>query len=276
MDEPNGQDNLQPQSSQAEFIQPADIDGQLSLFVILDGFEGPIDLLLSLARDQKVDLSKIAILPLAEQYLEFINSARDLDIDVAADYLVMAAWLAYLKSRLLLPDPEPEDQEEVMDMADALKFQLMKLQAMQNAGRQLMALPRLGQQRFKNGQPEKFSVTENVAFTATLFDLLKSYGHMASSKEASTLTISATKLFSVEEAVQRLGQLIGRSPGWSTLQSFMPPGLASPMDRRSALASHFTASLELVRDGELKLRQDSEFGPIWLSTTKQRPQTGQS
>ena len=243
----------------------------MSLFVILDGFEGPIDLLLTLAREQKVDLSKIAILPLAEQYLAFIQNARDLDIDVAADYLVMAAWLAYLKSRLLPPDPEPEEQDELDNMADALKFQLMKLEAMQKAGQQLMALPRLGQDRFSIGQPEKFTVTENIDFTATLFDLLKTYGHMASQKEASTLTISATKLYSVEDAVKRLNQLISANlSGWSTLQSFMPPGLSTPMDRRSALASHFTASLELVRDGALKLRQDPEFGPIWLSTTSEK------
>ena len=247
-----------------------DENGQLSLFVILDGFEGPIDLLLSLAREQKVDLSKIAILPLAEQYLAFINSARDLDIDVAADYLVMAAWLAYLKSRLLLPDPEPEEQDEAMDMADALKFQLMKLEAMQNAGRQLMARAKLGQERFANGQPEVFKVTENVAFTATLFDLIKTYGNIATEKEHSTLTIASTRLYSVEEAVKRLQNLMGRSPGWSTLQSFMPPGLSSPMDRRSAMASHFTASLELVRDGDLKIRQDNHFGPIWLSSTSQK------
>ena len=251
-----------------DFASPIDQHGQMSLFVILDGFEGPIDLLLTLAREQKVDLSKIAILPLAEQYLAFIQNARDLDIDVAADYLVMAAWLAYLKSRLLLPDPEPEEQDEAENMADALKFQLLKLEAMQKAGRQLMALPRLGQERFANGQPEKFTVTENIAYTATLFDLLKTYGHMSSQQDASTLTISATKLYSVEEAVKRLDQLIKRSPGWSTLQSFLPPGLSTAMDRRSAMAAHFTASLELVRDGALKLRQESEFGPIWLSNTE--------
>lgn len=249
-----------------------DSNGQLSLFVILDGFEGPIDLLLSLAREQKVDLSKIAILPLAEQYLAFINSARDLDIDVAADYLVMAAWLAYLKSRLLLPDPEPDEQDEAMDMADALKFQLMKLEAMQNAGRQLMARARLGQQRFANGQPQTFRATENIAFTATLFDLIKTYGNIATAKEASTLTIASSRLYSVEEAVTRLVGLIGRSPGWSTLQSFMPPGLNTPLDKRSAMASHFSASLEMVRNGNLKIRQDNHFGPIWLSATAQTPE----
>jgi segregation and condensation protein A len=256
----------------APSLTPEDNSEQLPLFVVLDGFEGPIDLLLTLARDQKVDLSKIAILPLAEQYLEFINSARDLDIDVAADYLVMAAWLTYLKSRLLLPDPEPEEQDEAMDMAAALKLQLMKLQAMQNAGRQLMARPRLGQERFRNGQPEKFTTTENIAFTATLFDLLKTYGHMASAQEASTLTITASYLYSVEDAVKRLGELLKRSPGWATLESFMPPGLRLPMDYRSAMASHFSASLELVRDGKLQLRQDYEFGLIWLNSTEQNPE----
>ena len=248
-----------------------DQHGQLSLFVILDGFEGPIDLLLSLARDQKVDLSKITILPLAEQYLAFINSARDLDIDVAADYLVMAAWLAYLKSRLLLPDPEPEDHDEAMDMTDALKFQLMKLEAMQKAGRQLMARPRLGQERFANAQPQTFSATENIAFTATLFDLIKTYGNIATAKKNAILTITSSRLYSVEEAVKRLNHLMNRSPGWSTLQSFMPLGLNTPMDHRSALASHFTASLEMVRDGNLKIRQDNHFGPIWLSATAQKP-----
>ena len=156
----------------------------------------------------------------------------------------MAAWLAYLKSRLLLPDPEPEEQDEAMDMADALKFQLMKLEAMQNAGKQLMARSKLGQERFANGQPEVFKVTENVAFSATLYDLIKTYGNIASAKENATLTIASTRLYSVEEAVKRLKNLMGRTPGWSTLQSFMPPGLSTPMDRRSAMASHLPHPLK--------------------------------
>lgn len=244
--------------------RPQNEDKQLSLFLVLDGFEGPIDLLLTLAREQKVDLGKIAILPLAEQYLEFVNSAQELDIDMAADYLVMAAWLAYLKSRLLLPDPEDDEDTTAMDMADALKFQLMKLEAMQKAGRQLMAQPRLGQQRFGNGQPQHFTTTNHAVFTATLFDLLKAYGDIASTEQASTLTITPSRLYSVEEAVARLGKLLGHSPDWATLQSFMPPGLKLPMDFRSAMASHFSASLELVKEGRASLRQDAEFAPIWL------------
>ena len=251
--------------------QPGGGDGQLSLFVVLDGFEGPIDLLLTLAREQKVDLGNLAILPLAEQYLEFIQTAHDLDIEIAADYLVMAAWLAYLKSRLLIPDPQSDEQEEAVDMAAALKFQLMRLEAMQNASQALMALPRLGQERFANGQPEQFSPRRRTKFSATLFDLLRAYGHIASSGEASTLTISETRLFTVEDAVKRLSALLDASPGWATLASFMPEGLSGALDHRSALASHFTASLELVRDGELKLRQDTAFGPIWLASGKKTP-----
>lgn len=244
-------------------------DGQLSLFVILDGFEGPIDLLLMLAREQKVDLGKLAILPLAEQYLDFIQSARDLDIEIAADYLVMAAWLAYLKSRLLIPDPQPDEREEALDMADALKFQLMRLEAMQRSSQALMALPRLGQQRFANGQPEEFAANTTTHFKATLFDLLRAYGHISSAGEAATLTIAESQLYTVEDAVKRLAQMLRTAtPGWSTLSSFLPDGLSTPLDHRSAMASHFTASLELVRDGELKLRQDSAFGPIWLASNR--------
>ena len=252
---------------------PEEGDGQLSLFVVLDGFEGPIDLLLTLAREQKVDLAKLAILPLAEQYLEFIQSAHDLDIEIAADYLVMAAWLAYLKSRLLLPDPDPEEQEEATDMADALKFQLMRLEAMQKASGTLMALPRLGQERYANGQPEEFTPLQTTHFKATLFDLLRAYGHIASAEDASTLTISRTQLYSVEDAVKRLSALLGSSPGWATLSSFLPEGLTNALDRRSAMASHFSASLEMVRDGEVKLRQEEAYGQIWLARRKKTGKT---
>lgn len=239
---------------------------QLSLFINLEGFEGPIDLLLSLAREQKVDLSRISILPLAEQYLEFINKARRLDLEIAADYLVMAAWLAYIKSRLLLPDPEPEQTEEIVDMADALRYQLLRLEAMQQASKRLTSLPRLGHQRFGRGAPEQFSVTNQPVWQASLYDLLACYGDIQSGLEAETLTIAATRLFSVEDAAKRLRHLIGTMPDWTILETFLPPNLRAPMDRRSATASHFVASLELAREGLLKLRQDSHFAPIYLKT----------
>lgn len=243
--------------------------GQLSLFLVLDGYEGPIDLLLDLARDQKIDLTQIAILPLAEQYLAYINNARELDIEVAADYLVMAAWLAYLKSRLLLPDPEPEEQMETLDMAEALRRQLLQLEAMRKAGKELMALPRLGVTRFKGAHHEQFNPVNVVSHTATLFDLLQAYGQIASREEASTLTISASHLYSVEEAVARLGDLIKYAKGWNNLLSFLPPNLKTELDHRSAIASHFTATLEMVRDGQAQLRQDNQFGPIYLASTEE-------
>ena len=237
---------------------------QLSLFVNLDGFEGPIDLLLTLAREQKVDLLNIAILPLAEQYLSYIETARRLDLEVAADYLVIAAWLAYLKSRLLLPEPEPEQAEEVIDMTDALRYQLVRLESMQQAAKRLISLPRLGQQRFARGESEHFeSVTEPV-WTASLYDLLAAYGSIQSGVENRTLTIAATRLFSVQEATQRLRNLIGRMPEWTVLESFLPPDLKTDLDRRSATASHFVASLELAREGMVRLRQDSQFSPLFL------------
>ena len=237
---------------------------QLPLFLDLDGFEGPIDLLLQLARDQKVDLTTLAILPLAEQYLIFVNNVRELDLEVAADYLVMAAWLAYLKSRLLLPDPDPEQAEEMGDMADALRLQLLRLEAMQQAAKRLSSRPKLGHQRFVRGAPEEFAKTCDPMWTATLYDLLTCYGDIRSTDEADTLTIAATRLFSVEEAAKRLRNLIGSSPEWRVLRQFLPTGLQSPMDVRSATASHFVASLELAREGFLKLRQDNQFAPLYM------------
>ncbi len=237
---------------------------QLALFVNLEGFEGPIDLLLSLAREQKVDLTQIAILPMAEQYLNFITSAYQLDLEVAADYLVMAAWLTYLKSRLLLPDPEPEQDEEIVDMTDALRYQLLRLEAMQQAAKWLISLPRIGQQRFPRGAAEQFSTTNEAVWRASLYDLLASYGDIQSELANETLTIAATKLFSVEEAAKRLRHLVKSMPNWATLEKFLPPNLRAPIDRRSATASHFVASLELARDGLLKLRQDSHYAPLYI------------
>lgn len=239
---------------------------QLALFVNLDGFEGPIDLLLNLAREQKLDLTKISILPLAEQYLKFINDTRELDLEIAADYLVMAAWLAYLKSRLLLPDPEPEQNNEIIDMTDALRFQLLRLEAMQQAAKRLQSLPKLGQARFARGASEQLGSSSEYLWTASLYDLLACYGEIQSSAEAETLTIAASRLYSIEEASKRLRNLISSMPDWTVLKHFLPPNLSKPMDVRSATASHFAASLELAREGVLRLRQDAHFAPIYLKT----------
>ena len=237
---------------------------QPALFVNLDGFEGPIDLLLNLVREKKLDLKKITILPLAEQYLQFIQNARELNLEIAADYLVMAAWLAYLKSRLLLPEPEPEQNDEIIDMTEALRYQLLRLEAMQQAAKRLQSLPKLGQARFARGAPEQFASSSEAVWTASLYDLLACYGDIQSSAEEETLTIAASRLYSVEEAAKRLCHLISSMTNWTELRHFLPPNLSKPMDVRSATASHFVASLELAREGVLRLRQDSHFGPIYL------------
>lgn len=239
-------------------------DKQLSLFVNLDGFEGPIDLLLSLAREQKVDLSKISILPLAEQYLEYVTSAKELNLEIAADYLVMAAWLAYLKSRLLLPDPEPEQVEDNIDMSNALRFHLVRLEAMQTAAKRLFEQPLLGQSRLARGQPQNFERSDKIIWHARLYDLLEAYGNIQSVAENETLTIAATSLYTAEEAAIRLSHLLPKTPGWTQLEKFLPPNLAEPLGRRSAMASHFVASLELAREGIISLRQTSRFGPLYL------------
>ena len=239
-------------------------DVQMSLFVNLDGFEGPIDLLLSLAREQKVDLSSISILPLAEQYLDYIQSARRINLEVAADYLVMAAWLAYLKSRLLLPEPEPEQQDEIIDMSDALRLQLLRLEAMQTAAKQLMSRPKLGEQRFARARTIVIETQDQIEWQASLYDLLRAYGDIRSVEEASTLTITATRLFSVQDASERLRRLIGKSPDWTVIHAFLPGNLKTPLDRRSAMASHFVASLELAKQGVLQLKQANAYAPVYL------------
>lgn len=236
-----------------------------ALVVALDGFEGPIDVLLQLARDQKVDLVHISILQLAEQYLAFIAEARREHLELAADYLVMAAWLAYLKSRLLLP-PEPGDEEPSgEEMAAALQFQLQRLEAMQEAGHQLMERPQLGRDVFARGMPEGVTVLPTAVWDVTLYDLLKAYGDFKRRQGASQLAIEPLTLYSIDEAIRRLERLLGTMPDWQTLRRYLPDGLRDPLLRRSAMCAHFLASLELAKQGKLELRQEGgHFSPIWL------------
>ncbi len=232
----------------------------------LEGYEGPIDALLQLARDQKVDLTKISILALADQYLEFVSQARRLRLELAADYLVMAAWLAYLKSRLLLPEPRHDgDEPSGAEMAAALKFQLQRLQAMQDAGVKLMALPQLGRDMFKRGEPAPLRVVSNVTYQATLYDLLKAYGRSRQGVEAvSNLVLDPGDLFSVDDAIQRLGKMLGAMPAWRTLTSFLPAELRSGLRFRSGVAATFAATLEMCRAGKVMIRQDGHFQPIYV------------
>lgn len=238
----------------------------IQFVLALEGYEGPIDLLLSLARDQKVDLSRISILALADQYLDFIATARHLRLELAADYLVMAAWLAYLKSRLLLPEAEESEEPSGAELAAALAFQLQRLQAMQEAGQTLARLPRLGQQFFKRGAPETVETVRKVVYKDTLYDLLKAYaGHVKKKTPPALLHIPLLALYSMDDALQRLRQTIGVGPSeWRDLVSLLPLDAGSGLYRRSALASTFAASLELAREGLLQVRQDHPFGPIYI------------
>jgi segregation and condensation protein A len=236
-----------------------------ALVLDLDGFEGPIDLLLALAREQKVDLTRISILELADQYLAFIAEVRRVRLELAADYLVMAAWLAYLKSRLLLPNPEPErDEPSGEEMAAALAFQLQRLEAMQDVGVRLFERPLLGRDIFPRGAPERISVIARPAWQASLYDVLAAYADHRRRQRASTLRIEPTQLYSMEDALERLATLLGRMPDWTSLARFLPPELAAGLLGRSALASTFAASLELAKAGRLELRQDGAFAPIYL------------
>ncbi|WP_417453355.1 segregation and condensation protein A [Kiloniella sp.] len=237
----------------------------LHLLVLeLDGFEGPIDILLQLARDQKVDLTQISILELANQYIDFIQQAHELRLELAADYLVMAAWLAYLKSRLLLPEPEGEEEPSGAELAAALKFQLQRLQAMQDAGKTLMSRPQLGIDFFARGLPENTGVINKTSYDVSLFDLLKSYANSQVRTEEKSLLIEHMELHSVDDAIKRLSAFLGTIPDWQDLSRFLPVKVERGILARSAVVSLFAASLEMCREGQIDLRQDEIYGPIFI------------
>lgn len=235
-----------------------------ALIVNLEGFEGPLDLLLALARDQKVDLTRISVLALAEQYLEFIQTAQKLRLEIAADYLVMAAWLAYLKSRLLLPVENNEEEPTAAEMAAALQYQLQRIEAMRTAAETLFGRPLLGRDVFDRGAPEGIRVITHPVYDASLFEMLDAYGAITRRGKAETLTIEQFELFSMDAALGRLRGVLGSAPEWATLSSFLPEGLREGLPKRSAIAATFAASLELVRDGHAQIRQNSRFGPIYF------------
>lgn len=240
------------------------------LVLDLDGFEGPIDVLLTLARDQKVDLTKISILELADQYLVFVNEARRLRLELAADYLVMAAWLAYLKSRLLLPTDEEGEEPTGEEMAAALAFQLQRLEAIREAGENLFRRALLGRDVFGRGAPEGVHVITRSVYEASLYDMLQAYGAIQRRGKAEPLRIDQMELFSMDEALERLERALGALPDWATLSSFLPEGLKG-LKRRSAIAATFLASLELARSGRMQMRQDGRFGPIYVRRNQNPP-----
>jgi len=235
------------------------------LVLSLGGFEGPIDLLLTLARDQKLDLMHISILALADQYLVFIESARDFQLEIAADYLVMAAWLAYLKSKLLLPKEETEEALSAEEMAEALKFQLLRLEAMQEAGKKIFELPRRGIDFFPRGQTEGLPVTYRSVYDVSLYDLLRAYARQHKDKNVGALEIEPFDLYSIDDAIARLREILPNVPDWTTLGSFLPKGVREPLMRRSAVSTTLIAVLELVRQGKADIRQDGgAFSPIFI------------
>ncbi|WP_273523324.1 segregation and condensation protein A [Rhodosalinus sediminis] len=234
-----------------------------ALIVDVDGFEGPLDVLLTLSRSQKVDLRRVSILQLAEQYLAFVEEARALRIELAADYLVMAAWLAFLKSRLLLP-PEPEEEGPSGDeMAAYLAFQLERLQAMRDAAARLMARDRLGRDVFARGLPERVERVRRLRYDATLLDLMHAYARVRTRDEFRPWAFDRQAVFTMEEALERMRGMIGFAGTWTDIAAYLPEEWrADPARRRSATAATFAATLELAREGRLEIRQSETFAPI--------------
>lgn len=240
-------------------------DGEPALVIDVGGFEGPLDLLLHLARSQKVDLARISILALAEQYLEFVDTARQVRIELAADYLVMAAWLAYLKSRLLIPQQLKDEGPSGEEMAATLAFRLKRLEAMRDAATRLVNRNRLGRDVFVRGAPEHIADDRKSVFEATLYDLLSAYANLRQRQAVTQVTIEKRQVWSLTDARDIVIRMIGETgDDWHALDRFLLRYLVAPGDRATAIASAFAASLELAREGQVELRQDGVFEPIFM------------
>jgi segregation and condensation protein A len=236
-----------------------------ALIVDVEGYEGPLDLLLTLSRTQKVDLRRISVLGLAEQYLRFVTKARALRIELAADYLVMAAWLAYLKSRLLLPPDPTEEGPSAEDLAAHLAFQLERLAAMREAAARLLARDQKGRDFFARGAPEALAHLRKVEWQASLLDLMRAYARIRTRDEFRPYAFDRHNVFTMEQALDRMRGLIGYMGAWADLTSFLPEGWGEdPARRRSATAAHFAAMLEMAKRGQIDLRQSETFAPIFV------------
>tara|TARA_R110002124_G_C8972158_1_gene515259 strand:- start:1926 stop:2774 length:849 start_codon:yes stop_codon:yes gene_type:complete len=247
-----------------------------SLVIDVEGFEGPLDLLLALARSQKVDLSGISILALADQYLSFIQEARRMRLELAADYLVMAAWLAYLKSRLLLPDiRDGEDEQTGEELAAALAFRLRRLEAMRDAAARLMARPRLGQDVFARGDPEPVVTIRHSTYIANLYDLLTAYASQRQRNSVTSVQVCKRTVWSLQEARGLLVRVLGQVTDWTPIDNFLVQYFSSPDERATVIASSFTASLEMVREGIVELRQTGPFAPLFIRGVSKQDRTGE-
>lgn len=238
--------------------------GDPALVVDVDGFEGPLDLLLHLARNQKVDLARISVLALAEQYLVFVETARALRLELAADYLVMAAWLAFLKSKLLIPKQPGEEGESGEELAAVLQFRLKRLEAMRDAAARLVNRNRLGRDVFARGMPELVIVEKRNEWSATLYDLLTAYAVQRQRQAVNSVSIARRIVWSLKDARDLLTRMVGALRDWTALDQFLVEYLVTPEDRATAIASSFAASLELIREGALEARQEAAFAPLYL------------
>ncbi|WP_319796479.1 ScpA family protein [Nitrobacter sp.] len=242
-----------------------DNDDALALVVDVEGYEGPLDLLLALARQQKVDLSKISILALADQYLVFIEEARKIRLELAADYLVMAAWLAFLKSRLLLPEPATPDGPSAGEMATALANRLRRLEAIREAANRLMNRPQFQRDIFPRGNPEAIAEIRHPRFTATLFDLLTAYATQRQQRVLTTVHLAKRTVWSLSEARASLERLVGLADeDWGCLDEYLMTYVVDPSQRATVFASSFAAALELVREGVMDLNQKEAFAPLYF------------
>jgi segregation and condensation protein A len=254
-------------ASQLAFETGIEVDrgeGEPSFTVDLDGFEGPLDLLLELARRQKVDLARISVLALAEQYLAFVEQARKLRLELAADYLVMAAWLAYLKSRLLLPDPPKPEGPGAAELAEALAQRLRRLEQIRRAAEKLINRPRLGRDFFGRGSPESIAVTRRSTYEASLYELLSAYAGRRQKQAMARVRFKERIVWSLADAREALNRLVGVAVDWTDFNNWLIAYCVDPKMRRTACASSFSAALEFAREGEIELRQDRAFAPIWV------------
>ena len=264
-DDPQGaDDDLSSWESGEERVEAGD-----QLVVDVEGFEGPLDLLLALARTQKVDLAKISVLALAQQYLDFIAEARRLRLEIAADYLVMAAWLAFLKSKLLLPaEPSEEGEPTGAELAALLAFRLKRLHAMREVSTQLMTRKRLGRDVFARGLPEPIRITRQNVYEANVYDLLKAYSQQRQRTAVTSLRMKPRTVWSLKEARDELERLLGMNLDWAPLDRLLAEFLVEPELRKTALASSFTATLEMTREGALEIRQAKSFAPLLVRRRK--------
>jgi len=267
-------DNIDNDADDFEMPDPRltraeDIDEDERLIVDIEGFEGPLDVLLALSRTQKVDLKQISILELVKQYLEFVHQARELRLELAADYLVMAAWLAYLKSRLLLPEEEGDDELSAEEMAARLTYQLERLGAIRERAAILMSRNQMGRDMFVRGAPEPVIITQHHTYDLSIYELLKAYAEHKTRQAVADIRIFKKSVYTLDQAIERLSEMLGLALDWTSLEQFLPTDLLDPQHIKSAKASMFSATLEMAKVGKAELVQKQAFGPMFIRARAQ-------